>query len=385
MRPYLALFLLALPLPAAAQNSVPARLGDPFNFGTKQFTYRVGVKLEETWDNNLFLSERGEERENFSTLVPMLKMRWDYAEQDYSYLNYTGRLNRFAKYDEFDGMEHSLDLFMRVTVGVLRIDVGDEYRNRKEPFDLLQVTERLDSVHNWWWATAAFDLNRFDLEFTYSGTRFSIDEVDQGNFRRREYSVLLAADMWTKTAVFLEARQAPTEYVEEVFADFVVRRLVVGLRGEPSEKTRINARAGLARLENDEEVGRVPSDEYTGLVYGIAFQWKATERGLLKLEFIHQPMESVLTGSAVSDKMSASYDQQHSETFKYGGSVEWSRQEESDGSFDRSGWTIVILAEYRFARQFLADLKLLHRFKMSDADGSDFDDTRATLGVGVEW
>lgn len=394
----LLLSLLAA-LPAAAQ-SPPSELGDGFGLGVQKFQYRVGLRAEAAMDTNVLLSSDDEEKDSILALVPWLDLAYGAAAaegpdalhdrtRDVSWIRYRGRYLKYSDFDEFDGMETSFDGYVRFNVSNVRFEAFDEVRDRKDPYDTLQVAERLDSFLHHYWARVGVDWNRLDIELTLGRSRFTLDEVVTVDHRRTDVSLLVASDIGEKTQVFLEFLRANTVFDDNFFGDFAFQRLAVGARRLESEKLRFDARIGMGRADADSGA-LIPSDDFAGLVLGVGAEWDFTERERVEVDLLRQPIESVYTGLAVADSVHGRYtftiDHDGTRpTMQVYGDLRWDRQHESDSSVRRTSWRVAAGGSYAFLDRWQADAEVALRKQTSEADVLDYTDVRVTAGVGVSW
>lgn len=389
--------LVAVALPSAARaqdgdvdpNPDPApRLegpNDPFGFGFKNLAYSVGMKIAEIWDDNVFLAPSGEESDRITTILLKTRLRYDFG-RGAALLNYRGRERLFAENTDFNGMEHFLDGSVNKSVSQFKIGAGLEWRDLKEPFDVLMVTNRVDSRFERGYVEAAADFNRVDLEVTGALARFSIDDalLDRGDYVRREVAVLAAADVWPQASAFAEIRIQSTDYDEAVFSDFTFLRLALGVRGAFAAKVRGEARLGFGRVDT-ESGGTFPVDDFTGFVAAASAVWEIDEKQELRADLFRHPMESVLTGLAIADGIRIGYRWTFSERWTAQGRVSWDREEESDGSNRRRGVHVRGGVQWGFWDRYHADLGLLYRARDAGDRALEYENFRISLGVGVEW
>jgi len=388
-------FAFALPAAAFAQdgeadpNPDPERPleepHDPFGLGVEKLAYSAGLKIVEIFDDNVFLSPVGEESDRIT--VAILKARLRYREEAGSVtLNYRGRERRFDEHDEFDGMEHFFDGSGTVSFTPFRVEAGADGRDLKEPFDVLQVTERFDSRFDREYVRAVADFNRFDVEVEGALARFTIDDdiLDRGDYRRREAAVLASVDAWDQAAAFVELRLHRTEYDEPDFGDLSFLRFTVGARGALTAKTRGEIRIGFARAELEE--GTVfPEDDFTGLTALAALTWEPGEKHELRADLRREPIESVITGLAIVDGVRLTYRFRFAERWRFQGMLSWDRERESDGSNDRRGLQARGGVQWAVGERFYADIGALFRSADSDDAALEYENLRISIGMGVEW
>jgi len=358
---------------------------DPFGLGVKKLAYSVGMKIAEIYDDNVFLTPASEESDRITTLLLKTRLRYDLGEGA-AVLNYRGRERLFAENTEFNGMEHFLDGSVTKTVSNLRFEAGLEWTDLKDPFDVLQVTARVDSRYERARVLAAADFNRLDIEVSGAIARFSIDDdlLDRGDYLRREAAVLGAAQTWPQAAVFAEVRIQTTDYDEPDLSDFTFLSVDVGIRGTFTAKLRGETRIGFGRVDT-EGGGIFPVDDFTGLVAAASAVWEIGEKRELRADLSRRPIESVLTGLAIADGIRIGYRHAFTERWTFQGMVSWDREEESNGSNTRRGVALRGGVQWGFWDRYHADLGLLYRARESDDRALEYENFRVSLGIGVEW
>ena len=368
-------------------DPMPALEGpnDPFGLGVKKLAYSVGMKIAEIYDDNVFLAPEAEESDRITTLLLRTRVRYDFGEGAAA-LNYRGRERLFADHTEFNGMEHFLDGSVTRTLSNLKFEAGLEWTALKDPFDVLQVTDRVDSRFARGRLLAGADFNRLDIEVTGAISRFTLDDdvLDRGDYLRREAGVLAAVEAWPRASAFAEVRFQQTDYDEPDFSDFDFLRVDGGIRGAFTAKLRGEARIGLGRVET-EGGGIFPVDAFTEFVAAAFAVWEISEKQELRAELSRRPIESVLTGLAIADGVRVGYRWTFSERWTAQGEVSWDREEESDGSNLRRGLHVRGGVQWAFWDRYHADLGVLHRSRRSDDPGLEYENFRISLGIGVEW
>ncbi len=391
------IFVLSLSAPALAlaqdgeadpnPDPEPALDGphDPFGLGVEKLAYSAGLKVVEIFDDNVLLSPDDEESDRIT--VALIKAKLRYSEEEVgAKANYRGRERLFAKRDEFDGMEHFFDASGAVRVARFRFEAGFDVRSLKEPFDVLQTSQRVDSRFDREYLRAVADFNRLDVEVEAARARFTIDNdlLDRGDYTRLEAGLLAATDVGDKTAAFVELRLHETEYDEPDFGDLSFLRVAAGARGSLTAKIRGEVRIGIARAELDRGA-LFPSDDFTGLTAVAGITWAADEKHELGADVRREPIESVLTGLAIVDGIRLTYRFRFSERWTAQGMVAWTREQESDGSNDRRGLQLRGGVQWAFGERVYADAGALYRAADADAAALEYENLRISIGVGVEW
>jgi len=394
-RLWAAVFMIALPAGAQAQDSEvdpipdpePALDGphDPFGLGSKKFAYSLGLKFAEIYDNNVFLVPDGRTSDYITVFLFTSKARLEY-EAGTAHVSYRARERLFARQGEFDGLEHFLTASGTLEPRPFRFEAGLEWRDLKDPFDVLQVTGHFDTRYDREHLKATADFNRFDVELTAALARFSIDDatLDRGDFQRREFAATGLAEAWPKVALLAEFAIRGTDYDDSEFSDFTFMRFTAGARGSLTPKTRTEARVGIGRAEPDGG-GSFPVEDVTGLVAEVSVTWDIGEKQMLKVDLRREPIESVVSGLAIADGFRITYRQAIAEGWTAHGMLSWDRQEESDGTGGRRGLQARGHLRWTSPGQVHSDLGLLFRTRDSEDSTLDYENFRISLGLGVQW
>jgi putative beta-barrel porin BBP2 len=358
---------------------------DPFGFGVKKIAYSVGLKVVEVFDDNVLLTPENEESDRITVALLKTKLRY-FGDAGGATLNYRLRHRNYAERDEFDGPEHFFDAAGMVRVDPFRFEAGVDARILKEPFDVLQANDRVDSHFDREYVRTVADFNRLDAELEVARARFTVDDdvLDRGDYLRLEAGLLVAADVGDKTSAFVELRNHETEYDEPDFGDLSILRFSVGARGTWSEKTRGDVRIGVARA--DLEAGTAfPADDFTGFTAAVTVTWEPSPKEELRLEIRREPMESVVTGLTIVDGLRVSARLRPSDLWTIQGMVSWDHEQDPDGGNDRRIIGLRGGVQWAFAEQAYADAGALYRVADADDATLEFENLRFSVGVGVEW
>lgn len=386
---------LALPPAARAQDAdvdptpdpEPSLEGphDPFGLGVKKLAYSTGLKIAEVFDDNILLAPVDPESDRITVILLKARLRWESGRES-AHVNYQGRERLFADHAEFNGMEHFVDAGGSAGVSSFRFEAGLEWKDLKDPFDVLQVTGPVDSRFDREYVRALGDFNRFDVELTAARARFAIDDaaLARGNYLRREVAALGAMEVGPQVAAFMELRLSKSDYDEPAFSDFTYTRVVGGIRGAVSPKVHTEARLGFGRADPDEG-GLLPVEKFTGAVASISATWEIGEKHDLRVELAREPMESVLSGLAIADGVHVRYRTTFTEGWSAQGLLSWDRQEESDGSNERRVILARVGLQWAFRERFHADFGALYRAADSEVPTLEFENYRFSLGLGVDW
>jgi hypothetical protein len=386
---------LALPPAALAQDAdvdpnpdpEPSLEGphDPFGLGVKKLAYSTGLKIAEVFDDNILLAPGDPESDRITVILLKARLRWESGRES-AHVNYRGRERLFADHTEFNGMEHFLDAAGSVGVSSFRFEAGLEWKELKDPFDVLQVTGPVDSRYDREYLRAVADFNRFDAEVTAARARFAIDDaaLARGDYLRRELSALAAVEVGPQVALFAEVRLLSSDYDEPAFSDFTYTRVVGGIRGSLSPKVHTEARLGFGQADPDSG-GLLPAEKFTGVVAAISGVWEIGEKHDLRVELAREPMESVLSGLAIADGIKLRYRRPLAEGWSAQGLLSWDRRQESDGSIDRRVITAGVGVQWAFRERFHADFGALYRTADADVGALEFENFRFSLGLGVDW
>jgi len=350
----------------------------------KKLAYSTGLKMAEVFDDNILLAPVDPEADRITVILLKARLRWESGRES-AHVTYRGRERLFADHAEFNGMEHYLDAAGSAGISSFRFEAGLEWKDLKDPFDVLQVTGPVDSRFDREYLRAIGDFNRLDLELTAARARFAVDDATlaRGDYLRREIAALGAVEAGPQVAAFLELRLSQTDYDEPAFSDFTYTRVVGGVRGAVSPKVHTEARLGFGRADPDSG-GLFPVEKFTGVVASISATWEIGEKHDLRAELAREPMESVLSGLAVADGVHLRYRYAFSEGWSAQGLLSWDRQEESDGSNDRRVILARIGFQWAFRERFHADIGALFRTADSDVPALEFENYRFSLGLGVD-
>lgn len=388
-------FMFAFPSAARAQDAEvdpipdpePALDGphDPLGLGFKRIGYSMGLKVAEIFDDNVFLVPDRKTSDYITVFLFTARVRWEY-EAGAAQVSYRGRERLFARQEEFDGLEHFLTASGTLEPKPFRFETGLEWRDLKDPFDVLQVTGHFDTRYDREYVKSTADFNRFDVELTAGLAHFSIDDdtLDRGNYQRWDVTVTGLAEAWPQVALLAEFGIQETDYDESAFSDFTFMRLVAGARGSPAPKTRTEVRVGFGRAE-PEGGGLFPVEDVTGLVAEALVTWEISDKQTLKLDLRREPIASVATGLAIGEGLRFSYRQGIAERWTAQAMVSWDRQRESDGTGSRSGLQARGHLRWTSPGKIYADLGLLARTRDSDDSALEYENIRISFGVGVQW
>ena len=392
---WVGVILLACPSLAMAQGSevdpipepVPPldRPHDPFGLGVKKVSYSVGLKVSEIYDNNVFLAADDRVSDYVTVFLLTASARHEY-EGGEARVSYRARDRVFARQGEFDGVEHFLTASGTLEPRPFRFEAGLEWRELKDPFDILQVTGHFDTHYDREYLKATVDYNRFDVEVTAGLAHFSIDDdtLDRGDYERWEFGVMGLAEAWAQVALLAEFAIHGTDYDESEFSDFTFMRVTTGARGSLTPKTRTEVRVGIGHAEPDGG-GVFPVEAVTEVVARASLTWEISEKQELALDLHREPVESVETGLAVAEGFRLAYRQEFAEHWTARIMASWDRREESDGSGDRRGLQARGHVRWTSLDNFYADLGILVRIRESDDAERDYENLRISFGLGVQW
>jgi hypothetical protein len=358
---------------------------DPFGLGLKRLAYSVGLKIAEVFDDNVLLDPDRKTPDYITLFLLSARLRYEYAAGA-AQVTYRARERLFARHDEFNGLEHFLTATGTLDSRPVRFEAGLEWRDLKDPFDVLQFTGHLDSRFDREYLKAIADFSRFDVEVTAGLAHFAIDDeiLNRGDYRRWEFTVTGLANAWPQVALLAEFGIQGTDYSGAEFSDFTFMRLSAGARGALTPKTRTEARVGVGRAD-PESGGLFPVEEVTEVVAEASVAWDIDERQGLKVELRREPIESVVTGLAVAEGLRVGYRHAFAERWTVQALVSWDRQRESDGTGTRRGLQARAGARWASRGSVFADLGFLVRTRQSDDPALEYENFRFSVGVGVQW
>ena len=358
---------------------------DPFGLGLKKISYSVGLRIVELYDNNIFLVPDGETSDFVTVFHLSADLRHDYQAGE-ARVNYRAEDRVFARQAQFNGVEHFLTASATLEPKPLKFEAGLDWKDLKDPFDVLQVTGHFDTHYDREVLKATADFNRFDVEVIAGLSHFTIDDeiLDRGDYERRELAVTGLWEAWSQFALLAEIGIEETDYVEAEFSDFTFLRVTVGARGTPSPKTRIEAHVGLGRAEPD-GTGILPVQDVTEFLVRASASWDIGERQELKLELRREPVESVETGLAIAEGVEVTYRHDLAERWSAQIMGSWGRRVESDGSGGRTGIQARTHLRWTSPGQVYADVGLLFRARDGDDPSLDYGNFQLSLGLGVQW
>jgi hypothetical protein len=393
--------LLAFAFPAAARaqdsdpDSIPVRREyidapleiphDPFGLGLKNSAYSVGLRIAEVFDDNIFLTDGGEEEDLITVFLLSAEGTYRSNESDIR-VAYHGRERIYADNDDLSGMEHFLDVGGTFRTTSLYVGAGVELRDRKDTFDPLEIREPVDSTFARGYATVGTDFNKFDVSLTADLAQFAIDDDfhDRGNYERVGLALLGAARVGTEAEAFGEILLRSTDYDENVFSDFTYLRIAGGVRGRFGPTLSGEARLGYGQTEADSE-GALDSDDFAGLVAEAIGVWRFAEKHEVLAGLSYGPAESVVTGLSVHQSVMAGWRFTLDDSWTFRTSLRWSREEDPDGGLERTGVQYRAGARWKSTGPLYGDLGLLLRAATSDDPTLEYENLRVSIGMGVEW
>jgi hypothetical protein len=376
-------------MPAFGQDDPAPQEGeyqDYLGLGTKQLKVEGGMKVEEWFDDNILLSDGNEQDDMVTVLIPSLHVHFDHRN-DYVDVKYLGKDRLFNDNDAFNGMEHYVDAVIHFKISQFSLELFDNYKNRRDPFDVLQVNAKLESLVNDGGVRVTADFNEIDAELEVGIRRFeyfdsALDVVDH---RRWWIAVSGWYEVMPKTQAGVEYGYTSTEYDDEDILDnWMSHRFVAALRGEPTAKIKTRAKLGFVIVQND-DTGIVDSDDFTGIYAAIAADWEATANGTVHVELTSQPEESIFTGLAIRRKALASYEHRLSERATASAGLYYETIQEVEGGEDRQGYGVNATVKYQVSRHFALDGMAELRSKRSDDDNFEYDNVRGYIGAGIDF
>jgi hypothetical protein len=390
-----AILLVSIPSLARAQDgdvdAIPdpeiLREGphDPLGLGLRKLSYAFGLEGAAAFDDNVFLTAHDRTSDTISILQLTAKARHDYGAGTAS-LTYRGKDRTFASHSEFNGLEHFFDASATLDSTPVRFETGLEWKALKDPFDVLQSSERVDSRFDREFLKATGDFGRLDAEVTVAAARFTVDDqvLDRGDYRRWEFSATSLFEAWPQVSILAGVGLRETRYDEDTFSDFTVLSLTAGARGSLTPKTRSEARVGFARAEPHGD-SQNPAEDFSGFVAEITTTWEAGEKHEIRIDLSREPTESLLTGLAVSDSVRIGYKYAPAERWTTQGELSWEQRRESDGSGNRRGLQARAGVQWSLPGSLHADVGILFRMRESGEPDSDYENFRVSLGMGVQW
>jgi len=357
---------------------------DPFNLGFAKTAYTVGLKLEEVFDDNVFLAADGQESDSITMATFTARVRHDYGSGA-AHLNYLGRQRQYARFSELDGDEHLVDGAAGLDVSNFKFEAGFEWRELKDPVDVLQSTDRFDSQYDREYLKATGDFGRFDVELRGALSRFTADHEfhDRGDYRRSEASATGLVEAWSQVALLGEIGYRQTLYDEDHFSDFTIVSVFAGARGSLTPKTRTEVKVGYARAEPAGD-SVVEADEFTGFVGSLTTTWTMTEKQEFRIELRREPVESYVTGLELMNGALVGYKFTPTERLTAESSLGWEERRETDGG-RRSGLRAGVGAQWTFAEKIVADVGAVFRTRYDSDPASEFENLRISIGIGVNW
>lgn len=360
---------------------------DYLGLGTKQFKVRGGMHVETWFDDNILLTDQNETDDAIVVLVPSLQLRFDHG-QDYVTLDYKGRDRHFNDNSDLNGMEHYVDALVHFRISKFYVELGDKYANRRDPFSVLQIVDRLDSLQNDAWVTIGGDFDKFDVEISGSFRRFEIFDsfFDLYDHRRAGVSVTGLMDIMPKTQALLEYGYSASEFDDsDILDSWTSHRVLAGLKGELTPKIRVNAKAGFVQVINDDTNNFDDNDDELTLFALIGADWDVLANGTLRVEFQHQPVESIFTSVAKSLLFKVGYDHKLSDRASVNAGAFYETQNEFQGGEDRWSYGFSGGAKYLVGRHLHLEAWGELRAKRSDNDLFEYDNVHGFFGAGLDF
>ncbi len=359
---------------------------DYLGLGTKQFKVRGRMGTEIWFDNNILLTDKKEIDDIVVVLQPELNVRFDHG-QDYVKLDYRGRDRIYTDNDDFNGMEHYLNGMVHFKIDKFYVDLSDDYANRRDPFNNLQIQDKLVTLQNDARFLVGGDFDKFDLELSVGIRRFEIFDPLFDLFDHRRWDVGFTGffDIMPKTQALIEYGYTNTEYDDEQVDNFITHRFLAGIKGTPSAKIRTTTKIGVVRVIADDRNNFDDTDDKTDLYVGLALDWDVTSNGTLSLGLVRQPVESIFTGIAITTRFDMGYKHKFNERISGKMGLYYETITESKGGEDRWGWGLSGGVSYKVGRHLHLDLWGEYRAKRSDDDNFEFDNMRGYFGAGLDF
>jgi opacity protein-like surface antigen len=272
----------------------------------------LGLKVQETWDDNIFNTAEEEKEDLISTLTPGLlfsmgdryKFEIGYAIDMHAYSDYTDE--DYTNQAAMAGMDLNF-------AGGLKLDVSDRYTDTKDVRPEVGQ-ERSSHISNTFKAGAKYPFpgKKLTVGLNYSQFYLKYDQEENKETNRSDDTpgVFVHYKFLPKMSLALEYTYTNTDYFdsedESTDADSVSQRWNVGLFWDATAKLsgKLSTGWSIKEYDNSEDSdGNEYSDEDIWAV-SVALGYKVTEKTSLSLRILRSLEETTYSGDNVAGEVS---------------------------------------------------------------------------------
>lgn len=267
------------------------RAGDlPDREGLKAdpFLFHGAFKVKETFDTNIYLSNKNEKSDIITLLNPSVGVELPVYDHKIS-AEYNLNAYFFARHDE-DHIDHLVNGLAEINLTDFKITVSNIYRRFTHRAGS-EDTNRIRQQHNALRAgiSAEFDQLDFDVGYTFEIEDYLRDQIIFQTLTYKDkdrhlhiVDAKLAYRFLPKTSLLLENYLGFTNYQSKLSSDSWYTENMIGLRGELDKDFTINLKAGF-RYQGYEESRLTVDDDFAGFVARGSIDYTISDNDIISL------------------------------------------------------------------------------------------------------
>lgn len=350
------------------------------------------IKIEEQYDDNIFLDPGNEKDDFITTVTPGLGLELPFSDNIFK-LDYKASIVTFADYHSSqDSINHYLNGKLELNFRDFGLTFEDKFEDKFARPDT-ELTPRISIEKNTAKANAAVELNRLGFELGYSNILYNYKSSGYENEDRDEnvFTLIGSYRFLPKTSVLLEFDYGKVDYDTEVNSDADYYQAMLGLRGKLTAKSVAEIKVGYQNRDYEKS----GESDFDSVVTAASIVEEFTPFDTLRLDFLRNPYESQYKVNNYYTLSSVSAAYTHKFTKKFSGNLSTSYQlndyprQTTEGSETKKRnddfWSLGGGIDYEIQRWLSCGLKYEYKQRESNFDTFDYKNNLVTLTASITY
>ncbi len=355
------------------------------------------LAVREQYDDNIYLTDTNEKSDWITTLSPGFVIEPRLTTHRFTF-DYRADLNFFADYDDENTYNHTNNTALELNynkVQVILTNMFHYFSDRLGREDINRVPRTQDHTST----IVAFGFNKLDLSLRYNYRlenyrgdaaigAFKGQALTYKDLQRDEYEgeVEAAFKLWPKTALLFSGVYGTIDHDTGKKSDSDYFDVLVGLRGQPTAKSTVEAKFGYRGQDYDDY-----DNDFETVVFKGSLIEDFTSRDTLRLDFLRTSNETNYKDNAYYRNTFIAAGFKHGFTERVFGNIDFSYQRnkyptettEAAKTAKRKDdiWSGGVGLSYQLPKWFTADVKYEYSTRDCNFSTFDYNNNRVSLGL----
>ncbi len=363
----------------------------------KKGWFKPFVAIRGEYDDNIYLTRTDKESDWITTLQPGFVIQPNLTKHKFV-IDYLADLNFFAENDDENNFNHNINAGLQLNFNSVHLDLINMFHYFSDRSGSEDIG-RIDRTQDYFWPSITFNFNKLDLSLGYNyrleeyrtdaaigafkGQALTYKDLERDE---NEGTIEAALKFWPKTALLCSFDYGTIEHDTGRKSDSDYYDILVGLRGEPTDKSTVEARIGFRNQDYEDY-----DDDFTSVIFDGSFVERFTSRDSLRFDFKRITNDTIFQDNAYYQSTYIGANFQHGFTERLYGNIGVSYQRSyyptettlagSTEHREDDFRSVAVGLSYKLVKWFIADIKYQYRIRDSNFSTYDYKNNRISIGL----